>query len=233
MKARPVLLFALLLAARAWSTENPIPTPLPTDRYDAIGEKSPFALATPVAAPAAPQASFAANWFVSGIARVGETDFVTVKARDLSTQFSLFGHEPHAGNGVSVASVNWSETIGKSTVILQKGSETAKLEFNEADARSNRPLRSRSHNRSRWVRFPPGFRSPPARPAWCLYPRMSRDPACLWRRTGSFRHRLRIRIKSIGGCALSISRNSAPCSVVSPRDDAFSDFSLHSLSTEH
>ncbi len=112
-----------------------MPAALPADRYAAMGEKSPFALATPAAPVITPQASFAANWFVSGIARVGDTDFVSIKARDLSTQFSLFGHEPNTANGVSVASVDWSETVGKSTVILQKGTETAKLEFNEADLR--------------------------------------------------------------------------------------------------
>jgi len=39
----------------------------------------PFAVATPVAPAAEPQASFAANWFVSGIARIGDQDFVTIK----------------------------------------------------------------------------------------------------------------------------------------------------------
>jgi hypothetical protein len=133
MKAPPILLLAAVFVSRAASVENAIPTPLPADRYAAMGEKSPFALATPAVALPPPQASFAANWYVSGIARVGDTDFVTIKARDLSTQFSLFGHEPSDANGVSVASVNWSETVGKSTVILQKGTETAKLEFNEAE----------------------------------------------------------------------------------------------------
>lgn len=135
MKALPILSLAILLTSRAWSVENPIPTAHPADRYAALSEKAPFALATPAAPVVTPQASFAANWFVSGIARIGDADFVTIKARDQSTQFSLFAHETHPVNGVSVASVNWSETVGKSTVILQKGSETAKLEFNEMDLR--------------------------------------------------------------------------------------------------
>jgi hypothetical protein len=135
MKMPPLLLFSALLASRAWCVEQAIPAALPAERYAALSEKSPFALATPAAPMVTPQASFAANWFVSGIARVGDTDFVTIKARDLSTQFSLFGHEPNAANGVSVASVNWEDTVGKSTVILQKGTEIATLAFNEADLR--------------------------------------------------------------------------------------------------
>ena len=107
----------------------------PSSRYEAVRAHSPFALATAEAPPVAPEASFAANWFVSGIARIGDDNFVTIKSRDLSTPaFSLFsGDKKKTEDEVSVASVNWSETLGKSTVILRKGTETAKLEFNETD----------------------------------------------------------------------------------------------------
>lgn len=139
MKTFPSLCIAALLTSPAWSEEDPAPKPLPAERYETMASQSPFALATVTAPPAAPQASFAANWFVSGIARLGDADFVTIKSRDAALQFSLFGHEPNTEHGVSVASVNWSETIGKSTVILQKGTEMAKLEFNEADLRGPAP----------------------------------------------------------------------------------------------
>jgi len=66
-----------------------------------------------VAPAAEPQASFAANWFVSGIARIGDQDFVTIKARDLSTQFSLYGNEPDQKYGVTLASVDWSDAVGE------------------------------------------------------------------------------------------------------------------------
>jgi len=87
----------------------------------------------PVAAPEKLQPSFAANWYVSGIGRLGDQDFVTVKSRDLSTQFSLYGNELNPKEGVTLVSINWSETVGKSTVLLKKGAETATLEFNEAE----------------------------------------------------------------------------------------------------
>ncbi len=143
MKIRPLICCAALLSPTVWAVEEAAPAPAPVPesrpiaRYAAMTEKSPFALATAAAPVAEPQASFAANWYVAGIARLGDTDFVTIKSRDASTQFSLFGREPQ--NGVSVASVEWSETIGKSKVILQKGTETAKLEFNEADLRGPAP----------------------------------------------------------------------------------------------
>lgn len=106
-------------------------------RYESLRTKSPFALATAAAATPAPQASFAANWYVTSVARIDDKNFATIKSRDLTTQFSLYGDEPF--DGVMLASVNWSDTIGKSTVILRKGTETARLEFNEAQLRSPAP----------------------------------------------------------------------------------------------
>jgi hypothetical protein len=105
-------------------------------RYDTLRAHSPFTLATEAAVAPAPQASFAANWYVSGIGRIGDTDFVTIKSRDQAQQFSLYGRNPENlddPNSVALVSVNWSDDIGKSTVILRKGTETAHLEFNEAE----------------------------------------------------------------------------------------------------
>jgi hypothetical protein len=102
-------------------------------RYQGLAAHCPFSLASaPVATPA-PQASFAANWFVSGIGRIGGKDFVSIKSRDLSTQFSLYAGEQRRANEIALVSVTWSDAVGKSTVILRKGTETAKLEFNEAE----------------------------------------------------------------------------------------------------
>ncbi|HSI13591.1 MAG TPA: hypothetical protein VK961_16215 [Chthoniobacter sp.] len=130
----PFVLLTVLLAGR-WLAfaEDANPTAFDKSRYESLRTKSPFAVATAVVAPT-PQASFAANWFITGVARIGDNNFVTIKSRDLATQFSLYGDEPF--NGVTLASVNWSDTIGKSTVILRKGTETARLEFNEAQLRA-------------------------------------------------------------------------------------------------
>lgn len=132
---RLTAIFLPLLAGSALAAEVTIPQPLPAARYERMVEKSPFALATPPAVVAVPQASFAANWFVSGIARLGEQDFVAIKSRDQSTAFTLHGRDPNLENNVALASIDWNEAIGKSTVIVKRGTETAKLEFNEAEVR--------------------------------------------------------------------------------------------------
>lgn len=115
-----------------WAEESVLPMQFSVDRYAAMRAHSPFAIATGTPPPTAPQPSFAANWFVSGIARIGDDDYVTVKARDQSSQFSLFGHEPNPQNQVVMVSIDWVDGIGKSSVTVRKGAETAKLEFNEA-----------------------------------------------------------------------------------------------------
>ena len=132
--ALPCLVLAAMLAGQLLPAfaEDVVPS-FSKDRYESLRARSPFALATAVATPA-PQASFAANWYVTSIGRVEDKYYVTIKGRDLSTQFSIFGDE--SVDGVSVASVNWSDTIGKTTVILRKGTETARLEFNEAQLKS-------------------------------------------------------------------------------------------------
>ena len=115
-----------------------LPPAISKARYDGLRQNCPFSVASATPAPAAPQASFAANWFVSGIGRIGEEYFVTIKSRDLSQQFSLYGtHE--VVDGVELASVTWSDSVGKSSVILRKGTETAKLEFNEAELHAAPP----------------------------------------------------------------------------------------------
>jgi hypothetical protein len=129
--------FLVAVTLPAWGDPamEAAPAPYPSSRYETLRTNSPFSLATPEVA-AVPQASFAANWFVSGIARIGDADFVTIKSRDLSMQFSIFGDETDGKTGVGIASVNWSEAVGKSSVILRKGTETATLEFNESEVRA-------------------------------------------------------------------------------------------------
>jgi hypothetical protein len=112
--------------------EDAVPAAFPTGRYDAVRAHCPFGVATAEAPPAPVEINFASNWFVSGVGKTGDDDYVTIKARDQSKQFSLFGKNDEF-DGVRLASVNWSDLVGKTTVILKKGTETAKLEFNEQE----------------------------------------------------------------------------------------------------
>lgn len=123
-----------LVTSQAVALESALPVAFPADRYEKMGEKSPFALATPAAPVVAQQASFAANWFLTGAGRDPDgKDFITIKAHDGSVHFSLSGQEANPETGVSLASVNWSDTFRETTAIIKKGAETAKLVFSKED----------------------------------------------------------------------------------------------------
>ena len=136
MNSPRFLLSGFLFATSALAVESVLPVPFPAERYASIVEKSPFSLATPPAPPPAEQAKgFASDYYVTGLATVDQKDFVSIKSRDLSTNFSLFGNEPN-GDGIALVSVDWSKERGKSTVTIKKGTEFAKLEFNQAELQS-------------------------------------------------------------------------------------------------
>jgi hypothetical protein len=111
----------------------------PTARYSAMLEQSPFALATVVETPAEPKESFAANWELTGLARLrdekgDEKDYVTIRSRDRRLAFTLHGEQEatdEEAKGVSIQSVDRQEAARKSSVMLKRGSETAKVEFSQ------------------------------------------------------------------------------------------------------
>lgn len=127
--------WVMSVAAMTHGEESALPVAFGAARYEGMRQNCPFALTSAVPPPKAAQASFAANWYVSGIARVGDADFVCIKARDLSSQFTLYGRERDPRTGVAVVGVEWVAGIGKSVVTIEKDGEKAKLEFNESVVR--------------------------------------------------------------------------------------------------
>jgi len=137
--------FPCLLVASAFSAPapnaapNPVPnasavpeelTPWPITRYEKMIRKSPFAPAT--AAPsAAPTPSFAANLYVSGLAKIGDRDFVSISSRDQTSKFSLFAGETNSQD-IQLVSVQWADAVGKSKVTVKKGTEFGVLEYDQA-----------------------------------------------------------------------------------------------------
>jgi hypothetical protein len=102
----------------------------------------------------APKESFAANWTLTGLAKMNddqgvERDFITVRSRDQRVAFSIFGDtvvkdkDPDV-DGVSIESVDWKPQARKSTVTLKKGSEIAKIEFGQDSAPPPAPAQNRA-----------------------------------------------------------------------------------------
>jgi hypothetical protein len=111
---------------------QPLPTPFPEARYERMSAKSPFAVASATAAPAATP-GFAAQLYVDGVAHVGNSDFVAIKSRDPGNPAAIFLEVGESTqDGMKVEGVRWSDETGKSTVDVSKAGERATLAFDQA-----------------------------------------------------------------------------------------------------
>jgi hypothetical protein len=137
---RAALPLLLVTAVAALAVEQR--TMDPVNRYAAMMEKSPFALATVEEKPKDASESFAANWELTGLAKVRNTggeekEYVSIRSRDGRLAFTLIGTaestEAEAA-GVTLHSVDWQEGRRKSSVMLKKGSELANVKFGEDSA---------------------------------------------------------------------------------------------------
>lgn len=113
-----------------------LPSPFPEQRYAALLDKSPFAIASAAPEPVVTAENFATNWVLAGISkqkgRDGEERYtVFVRSRDLATRLVISGDRP-SDDGVSLVSVDENPVAAKSTAILRKGSETGRVEFDQA-----------------------------------------------------------------------------------------------------
>jgi hypothetical protein len=123
-------------AGSASGAPKAIPKAFPAERYSGLVLKSPFAIASAPPEPAAPVENFATNFVVTGISKQKnkdgqETYNVFVRSRDMATRLVLIGDRP-SDEGISVVSVEEAAVAAKSVVVLRKGSETGRVEFDQA-----------------------------------------------------------------------------------------------------
>ena len=128
MKTTLLLLAVAGAAAPALALEKVMPEPFPEDRYQSM--KSPFGLATPVAAPVVAAESFAAGWFLAGVSNFDGKNYVTIRSRDQSVFFALYGDTPN-DNGVKLQNVEWSPTFGRTSATIEKDGQFAKITLPE------------------------------------------------------------------------------------------------------
>ena len=99
-------------------------------RYEPMMNRSPFAVATAVAAPAATP-NFAKDLYVANAARTPEGDFVTI-ASLTDKNFKLYLSTKAPEKGYSIPGIDWSDKIGGTKVTISKDGQTATLTFNQA-----------------------------------------------------------------------------------------------------
>jgi hypothetical protein len=101
------------------------------DRYAAMLNKSPFAVATAVAVPAQTP-SFMKDLYIANAARIPGEDLVTVmSSSDKAVKEFLSTKGPNE-HGYSIANIEWSDRPGETKVTISKDGQFATLTFNQA-----------------------------------------------------------------------------------------------------
>ena len=119
-----------LLGAIPGGADDVLPPRFNFDRYSAMVDHSPFAIATAVAVPAATP-DFAKDFYVANAARSPERDMVTIaSSSDQNFKKYLSTKEPVDGYGI--ASIEWSDRVGATKVTIGKDGNFATLTFNQA-----------------------------------------------------------------------------------------------------
>lgn len=107
-----------------------LPKPFTFARYQPMMDRSPFAVATAVAAPVAAP-NFAKDLYVANAARSKEGDLVTI-ASSTDKIFKKYLTTAAPVDGYSITNIEWSEKIGATKVTIAKDGQSATLGFNEA-----------------------------------------------------------------------------------------------------
>jgi hypothetical protein len=119
-----------VIGALSSSAEEVLPPRFSFDRYTPMLNHSPFAIATAVALPEATP-DFARDLYIANAARSLEGDMVTIRSSsDQNFKKYLTTREPV--DGYSIASVEWSEDVGKTKVTIGKDGQFATLTFNQS-----------------------------------------------------------------------------------------------------
>lgn len=130
MKHSHVYMSILSLITAIPGNADDVPKRFNFDRYQAMMDRSPFAVATAVAAPAATP-DFAKDLYVANAAKSPDGDLVTIaSSADKNFKKYLTTKEPVDGYGI--ANIEWSEKVGATKVTISKDGKFATLTFNQA-----------------------------------------------------------------------------------------------------
>jgi len=125
----PGLILAKVGLACVWA-DDVLPPRFNFDRYSAMVNRSPFAIATAVALPSATP-DFAKDLYVANAARSPEGDMVTLaSSSDPNFKKYLTTREPV--DGYNIASIEWSDRVGETKVTISKDGKFATITFNQA-----------------------------------------------------------------------------------------------------
>jgi hypothetical protein len=130
MKMKNLGLALLMISPLGILLADDVPKAFALARYQSMMDRSPFAIATAVAAPA-PTPNFAKDLYVANAAHSKDGDFVTI-ASSADKSFKKYISTNNPDDGYKITNVEWSEKIGATKVTIEKDGQTATLSFNEA-----------------------------------------------------------------------------------------------------
>jgi hypothetical protein len=125
-----ILSLFTLLGAAFIHADDVLPPRFNFDRYSTMLEKSPFAVATAVALPAATP-DFAKDLYVANAAHSPEGDLVTI-ASSSDHNFKKYLTTKEPVDGYSIAGIEWSDRVGDTKVTISKDGQFATITFNQA-----------------------------------------------------------------------------------------------------
>src|SRR5438093_7764986 len=119
-----------LFGAITGQADDVLPPRFNFDRYSAMVNHSPFAIATAIALPSAAP-DFAKDLYVANAARSPDGDMVTI-ASSSDQNFKKYVSTKEPVDGYSIASIEWSDRVGATKVTISKDGKFATITFNQA-----------------------------------------------------------------------------------------------------
>ena len=131
MKTKALVPFLIASLPLGVLLAQELPKPFEIARYQGMLDRSPFAIATAVAAPAATP-NFAKDLYVANAGRAADGVALVTIASSADKNFKVYLKSNEPVDGYSITNIEWSEKVGATKVTITKDGQTATLSFNEA-----------------------------------------------------------------------------------------------------
>lgn len=119
-----------VIGALPGSADDVLPPRFNFDRYTRMVNQSPFAIATAAALPEATP-DFAKDLYIANAARSPEADMATLMS-SADRNFKKYLTTRETVDGYGIASIEWSEDVGKTKITISKDGQFATLAFNQS-----------------------------------------------------------------------------------------------------
>jgi len=124
-------IFGLIAAPLFLHAADEIPKQPAFARYEAMMNRSPFAVATAVAVPAATP-NFAKDLYIANAARLPDEGVVTLASSTDKNMKEYLSTKAPNQHGYSISDIEWSDRVGATKVTISKDGQSASLTFNQA-----------------------------------------------------------------------------------------------------